>query len=174
MKIERMNAWLGLAGNIAVLLGLIALAVEINGNTKALRVQVMENTASLDQEARLAVAGNTEMQTLYAKALLRPAELTPSELWGASLYFEERLLDDERKYNLFKSGVLPEEQWQRELRTVPYHFGTTFGRFFWSEAKDGFDPDFVAAIDNELAKFEGESNDQWLRSFHEKIQDLDL
>ena len=174
MNMERLNAWLGLAGNIAVLLGLIALAVEINGNTKALHVQVMENTAALKQESNLAVAANTDLQALYAKALLSPAELTPSEVWGAVGHFEELMERRLRKYNLLKSGVLSEEQWQSELRSLPYNFGTPFGQLLWSETKDTYDPDFVAVIDEALAKYDDESNDQWLRRFHEKVADLDL
>jgi hypothetical protein len=175
MKMERLNAWLGLAGHVAVLLGLIALAVEINGNTKALHVQVMENTASRAQEGLLAVAGNVDLQTLYVKALLEPAELTPSEFWGAVLYFEERIVEVQRKYDLLKSGVLSEEEWRRALSSVPYQFGTTFGRFYWSEVKeDGFDPDFVVAVDSAIANFDGETNENWLRRVHKEMVDSGL
>jgi hypothetical protein len=44
----------------------------------------------------------------------------------------------------------------------------------WSEEKETFEPDFVAVIDSELAKFEGEPNNLWLRGYHEKVADLDL
>jgi hypothetical protein len=173
MNIERLNAWLNLVGNVAILLGLVALAFEINTNTKALRLQILENSAALTQEARLAVAGNPDLQALITKSFLEPAELTPSELWGAISLMERAILDDERQYRFYKSGLLPESVWQSELRSVPYNYGTPFGRLFWSEEKGDFDPDFVAAIENELAKFEGETNDVWLRRFYETVANSD-
>lgn len=172
MNIDRLNAWLNLAGNIAILLGLVALAVEINTNTQAQRLQILENSYALSAEAQLAVAENADLQELYAKVLLKPAELTPSELWGALNLLERQFETDERKYNLYKSGLLPEAVWQSELRTAPYNYGTAFGRLLWSEDKENFDPDFVALIDNELAHFEGEANDDWLRRFHEQVANL--
>ena len=173
MKMERLNAWLGLAGNIAVLLGLVALAVEINGNTKALRVQVMENSAAMNQELRLAIAGNADLQAIIAKSLLSPADLTPSELWGAITHLERAVLEHQRGHRLYKSGVISEAEWQADLQTAPYQYGTVFGRLVWNELKTGLDPDFVAEIDNELATFEGETNEQWLRKIQEKVANLD-
>ena len=173
MNIERMNAWLNLAGNVAILLGLVALAVEINGNTKALRVQAMENSAAMDQELRLVIAGSADLQAIITKSLLEPAELTPSELWGAMTLLELSMMDDQRKYRLYKSDVFPKAVWQSELRSLPYNYGTPLGRLIWNEEKGDFDPDFVAAVDGELAKFEGETNDVWLRRFHETLANSD-
>ena len=68
------------------------------------------------------------------------------------------MLSHETNYNLYKSGLLPETQWQSALRSVPYNLSTTFGRLLWSEEKETFEPDFVAVIDSELAKFDGEPN----------------
>ena len=174
MKMERLNAWLGLAGNVAILLGLVALAIEINANTKALRVQISENSVALAQEANLAVAGNPDLQALYSKALFRPAELTPAELWGATLYFERTMVNDRRQFDLYKSGVLTESEWQTELSYTPYHWNTPFGQLLWSELKGDYDPEFVAAVDNVLAESEGEPNDEWLRRLHERVTNLEF
>jgi len=174
MKMERLNAWMSLAGNIAVLLGLVALAVEINANTKAVRLQIMENSAVLTQEARLSLAGNADLQATITKSYLNPNELTPSELWGAVAYFERGIFDAQRKYRLYRDGVIPEAEWQSEVRSIPFSLATPFGKFLWSEERKVFadDPDFVVIVDSELAKFEGESNDEFLRRFHEKVARL--
>jgi hypothetical protein len=174
MKMERLNAWMGLAGNIAILLGLVALAVEINANTKALSVQAMENTMAMIQERKLDFAGNIDLQALDAKATLNPAELTPAELLGMISWLEVRINTAERRFDLFKEGVVPETDWHESLSAVPYYLGTKFGQLAWSEIKEAYayKPEFVAAIDSELANSGATPNDEWLLTFHEKVANL--
>jgi hypothetical protein len=174
MKMERLNAWMGIAGNIAILLGLIALAVEINANTKALRVQATEDFMAMIQEHKLAFAANVDLQALEAKALLNPAELTPAELLGMVSWIELRINTAERRFDLFKEGVVPETDWQDSLGAVQYYLGTKFGQWAWSEIKKGYayKPEFVAAIDSELANSKATPNDEWLLAFHEKLANL--
>ena len=71
MKMERINAWLGLAGNVAILLGLVALAIEINANTKALRVQISENSALYFERTML---DDRRQFDLYKRGVLTEAE----------------------------------------------------------------------------------------------------
>ena len=106
MNVERLNTWMSFAGQIAVLLGLVALAIEINANTKALRVQVTENSFALQQERMAATAGNAELQALYVKSLLSPSELTPAEVWGLAAYLGIRLESGKRSFHHYKDGVI--------------------------------------------------------------------
>ena len=54
--------------------------------------------------------------------------------------------------------------------------GRTASQWLWSELKDSQSPDFVAAVDSELAESKGKglSNDEWLCEMHKKITNLDL
>ena len=177
MKMERLNAWMTFAGNIAVLLGLVAVAIEINTNTNALRVQIEENSFALQQERSSAIAGNTDLQALYVKSLLNPSDMSPSEVWGAASHLDVRIAALNRSYSLYEDGVITEAQWNDELALASYQFGGTFGQLFWNEVKDGWVafPGFVEAIDNELAESKGKgvSNEEWLRSFLQKVANLE-
>ncbi|MDH3416217.1 MAG: hypothetical protein OEM64_07920 [Gammaproteobacteria bacterium] len=177
MEMERLNAWMTVAGNIAVLLGLVAVAVEINTNTNALHVQIEENSFAMQQERASAVAGNTDLQALYVKSLLNPSEMNPSEVWGAVAILGLQVTSLNRSYLLYKDGMLSEAQWKDLLLGASFQFGGSFGQLYWSEVRDDWAafPDFVAAIDNELAKSRGKglSNEEWLRRFFEKVTDLD-
>ena len=176
MKMERLNAWMSLAGNVAVLLGLVALAIEISAATDALRVQVSENTFVMQQERIGAVAENTDLRTMYVKSLLNPSELTPSEAWGITAHLSMRLESINRRFHLYKDGVITEASWESALGSAPYYFSGSVGQLFWSEIKEGYadEPDFVAAIDSSLAESKGKglSDEEWLRSFHQKIANL--
>ena len=72
MKMKRINAWLALSGNIAILLGLVLLAIEINGNTEALRAQELANLNSINRQRQLLMASEPEMQDMYVKSLYSP------------------------------------------------------------------------------------------------------
>ena len=85
MNIERVNAWLGLFGNIAILVGLIALAIEINDNTVAVRAQELGAQREQGHERQLAML-DEDVRTFYVKSLYNPAELTLEELQGMTAY----------------------------------------------------------------------------------------
>ena len=55
MKFERLNAWLGLLGQLAVLGGLIALVVEIRGNTLSLRAQELATLEDRNSARQIAL-----------------------------------------------------------------------------------------------------------------------
>ena len=179
MKMEPLNAWLGLAGNVAVLLGLVALAIEINANTKALEVQISEQTFANRQEFLLTSAGNVDFQTLYAKSLLSPSELTPSELWGAAALLTSRLAHTERSFSNYKDGLITEDEWKADLSAVSYYLGGPFGQVFWSNEREyylGDESGFAEAVDAELAKGKGKghSNKEYLVRLQEQVAKLDL
>jgi hypothetical protein len=113
---------------------------------------------------------------VITKSFLSPDELTPAEMWGAVAYFEGRLYNVQRTFRLYRDGELPEATWQSEIRSVPHNYGTPFGRLLWSELRAEFadDPEFIAAIDKELANPEVGTNDDWLRGFREKVAKLNL
>ena len=175
MKMERLNTWMSFAGQIAVLLGLVALAIEINANTKALRVQVTENSFALQQERMAATAGNVDLQALYVKSLLNPSELTPSEVWGLTAHIGIRLASANRSFLLYKDGVIPEASWEDALGSLYYQLSAPFGRVYWSETKEAYvdTPDFVAAVDKRLADGGGLPNDEWLLRFHARVAKMD-
>ena len=174
MNVERLNTWMSLAGQFAVLLGLVALAVEINANTKALRVQVTENSFALQQERMAATAGNVELQALYVKSLLNPSELTPAEVWGLAAHIGIRLESAERSFLLYKDGVITGASWDDALGSLYYQLSGTFGQIYWSEIREAYadTPDFVAAVDKRLADGGGLPNDEWLLRFHARVEQL--
>jgi hypothetical protein len=174
MNVERLNAWMSFAGQVAVLLGLVALAIEINANTKALRVQLTENSFALQQERMAATAGNAELQALYVKSLLSPWELTPAEVWGLSAHLGIRLESAKRSFHHYKDGVITEASWEEALDSIYYSFSAPFGQLYWSESKEAYvdAPDFVAAVDRRLVDGEGLPNDEWLLRFHARVAKL--
>ena len=80
MKLDRVNAWLSLAASVAVLMGIVFLAVEINQNTAMMQTQINQS------RAELAMA---EARSLYNSDYV-PALLVKVKL-GEELSKEERV-----------------------------------------------------------------------------------
>lgn len=171
MKLERINAWLSLTGNIAILLGLVALAIEISGNTAAMRIQVMDNAAASDMERQLIIATSPELRDLYVKALFNSSELTLADTWGISSYLGQRLSVIKTKYLRHLDGATTNADWEDTKRQAAYFLGTKFGRKYWSARRADYSniPEFVAMIDAELADSELVPNDKWLLELHEEL-----
>ncbi len=171
MKLERINAWLTLAGNVAILVGLVALAIEIRGNTTALRIQVMDNAAAAAGERQLLTATSPELRDLYVKALFNPEELTLADAWGVSAYFNHRLDLIQTQYFRYTDGATTRADWEDIKLQATYVFGTATGQKYWNAVRADYSyiPEFVAAIDAELTRSDLVPNDQWLLEFHENL-----
>ncbi len=52
MKIEKLNPWLNFIGNLAILFGLIAVAIEIRDNSAAVRAQELGAITDLNIERK--------------------------------------------------------------------------------------------------------------------------
>ena len=127
MKMEQVNAWLGFAGNIAILLGLVAVAIQINDNTAAVRAQELGAIAEQVQQ-RQHVLLDSDVRALYVKSLVAPAELTLEDLQGMTAYLSIRVGHLRRTYQAWRSGILQPEDWAAHLQTVPVYLATPFGR----------------------------------------------
>ena len=171
MRMERINTWLSLSGNIAILLGLVAVAIEIGGNTAAMRIQVMDNAVAADLDRSLVIATSPELRDLYVKALFNPSELTLADTWGISAYFGQRTTVIKSKYLRYVDGATTSADWEDTKRQAAYFLGTEFGRKYWSARRADFSniPQFVATIDAELANTDLVPNDEWLLELHEEL-----
>lgn len=69
MKFDKLNPWLSLVGNIAILLGLMAVAIEIRDNSVAVRSQELGALRELNQDRYLAML-SPDFLSLYVKSLV--------------------------------------------------------------------------------------------------------
>lgn len=165
MTMEKFNGWMTLIGQFAVLAGLIALVVEIRGNTLSTRTQELASITDRVQERQLALF-DPDLRRAYVKALFSPEELTVDEMLGASIYMSYRINTAYRAYVSTDTGLLLEEDWQTFLTDIPLYLGSRFGRNWWSRSKNDFRDgnrgnDFVAAIDAELERSEIQPDDEY-------------
>ncbi|NIO42442.1 MAG: hypothetical protein GTO41_21200 [Burkholderiales bacterium] len=168
MNISKVDAWFGLAGNIAILLGLVLLAVEIRDNTSAVRQQ--ERGAKLEREHELlmAAAGNN-LGASYVKLLYQTSEATPEEILDVAYLFTIRLTNLAGTYHAFRAGLVTEEDWELEVFIVPAFLNTAIGKVMWDELKAEYVPDFVDRVDRAIAESPLVPDDEWLMHVQQRL-----
>jgi len=175
MKIDKLNTWIGFSGNIAILLGLIALAVEISENTAAVRAQELGAQRQENQDRQLAMLG-ADTREFYVKSLYNPAELTLVELQGMTAYLSYRVGSLERAYQSYLDGIIRPADWERRLYDIPIYLGTSFGRLWWNLGKNDYTnrPEFVSAVDQAIEAGPVVPDDQFLLQLQARAQALQL
>jgi hypothetical protein len=171
MKLERFNAWLSFAGNIAILTGLVALAIEISDNTAAVRAQELGAVWEQTQTRQLATL-EPAFGELYQKSLYSPEELSLAELVRLVPYFSHHLSNLARLNQAYLDGIVRESDWSLELIDVPIYFGSDFGQAVWAELRADYvsRPDFVQAIDDALRTSPIVPDDDWYLNLQSRIQ----
>jgi len=107
MKLEKLNAWLTFSGNIAILAGLVALAIEIRGNTAAVRAQEL-GAIQEQAQARQMASLDPDFAEAYVRALYSPAEVTLEELVRLVAYVFHYISNLERTYQAYNDGIVRE------------------------------------------------------------------
>lgn len=173
MKLEKINSLLGLAGNFAVLLGLIALAIEINDNTAAMRSQELSSFQERTQSLLASLMGE-DIRRIYVKSLTEPEALTLEELRGITAYLSIRISNLERIYTAEASGIIRREDWESEILGAPIYLGSQFGRVFWENIKGDYAhrPEFVEAVDTALTTSPILPDDEYFLDLQNDLRNL--
>ncbi len=127
MKLDRLNTWLNLFGQLAVFAGLIALVVEIRGNSQSLRAQELATLEDRDSARQVALF-SSELRDVYTKALYSPVDLTIDEMMGTGLYHSYRMATVAVVYTRVRQGTLQQSDWDSFATTLPIFLGNKFGR----------------------------------------------
>ena len=118
MKISKFSEWLTLLTNIAVVAGIVFLAVEIQQNTDMLQSQVIETQAvsiqaatTLDQDFLLVLGSDPVTAKMWSTYLRAPETLAENQLNQGSYLMASLLRRLESIYLQKRLGSLSEEGW---------------------------------------------------------------
>lgn len=123
MRLERIHGWIALLANVAVLAGIIFVAIEIRQNTAA--VIAAASTALTDQSVDFFSAGLDNQ--LVARALFKQQadqELDPLETAQLARlqYLNFRVF--ENAFLQYRRGLYDEEEWERYERIIARIFSS--------------------------------------------------
>lgn len=147
MKISKFSDWMTIATNIAVVAGIIALAIEVSQNTKQLRAQASYNLLQNRVEIRSGVTHDPELAEFWLR-MKSEQPLSEVDALRALAHAETVLLKWHWEYSQYVDGSLsldelPVQAYRAAWRGVGW---ANFKGFpgAWPSLKGQFRPDFVA------------------------------
>lgn len=151
MTKKTLDTWLGVIGNVAVVIGLFVVAMELRQNSIVangeLSSQFQTNWEEIDRSRQ-----EPSFAAVYAKSIERPAELTLAEQVQLDGYYwsvidQLQLAQDLVEAELFYSSY--EEIGRSFVRDVLI---TPYAQAWWHAHKDVADPATVRIVDDELER----------------------
>jgi hypothetical protein len=145
---SKINEWLALVANVAVVGGILFLAIELRQNNDLLR---SESRQALIANDVTSLTANLENSDVFAK-LVGGASLSAEDQLRLSFMFALDLRNREFEYFQYINGLLDEETWLAYLNVIRINHSSELGRRWWDEIGRGFvDPQFAVVVDEVLA-----------------------
>ena len=144
-----------LLGNLAVLAGIIFLAVEIDQNTNMMRSQTKNAMTENQMSFYALVIENPDMAALLFKGrgTTDTSMYTEEEFNRLSYLFNSQLRMWENEWYQYTQGLFEPEEFEARSAIWRREMGTGRYQRFWNSFRDTYSPDFRILIDelvNEL------------------------
>jgi hypothetical protein len=151
MNSSKVNDWLTLLANIAVVGGIVFLAIELRQNNELLRSESRQTLVSNDIASLNANIGQADV---FAR-LVSGEDLSAEEQLRLSFMFMLDLRNREFEYFQYKNGLLDEETWLAYRYVIVINHSTKLGRAWWDKVgRAVVDPGFARMVDELLATAE--------------------
>jgi len=131
MKLPVINDWLTLIANLGVLIGVIAVVVELNQNTRAIRDSAIQSLDSGVLTVVNMLAADRENAVLFADGTTDFANLDRDEQIHYSALVNAICLRMDVSWFAFQNGLLPEQLWRREEDVLRELVNSPGGKAVW-------------------------------------------
>lgn len=158
MNKTRINDWLALVANVAVVGGIVFLAIEIRQNNELLRSESRQALVANDVAS---LSANFQNADVFAK-LVSDGELSAEDQLRLSFMFAIDLRNREFEYFQYVNGLLDEQAWLAYRHVILINHSAGPGRKWWDEIGRGIvDPEFAGLVDELL--LDAEPDDTYSR-----------
>ena len=141
------NEWLTLIANVAVVGGIIFLAIEIRQNSELLR---SESRQALITNNAASLAARFQNADVFAK-LVSENEMSAEDQLRLSFMYAIDLRNREFEYFQYTNGLLDEQTWLAYRHVILVNHSAGLGRSWWDEIGRGIvDPEFAKLVDELL------------------------
>ena len=151
MKAEKLSAWLSLGANLAVLVGLILLIIEIRQNTDMMESQIHQSRTETALSEQQAVFNSDYMPAILTK-VANEEPLTPEEERRYVPYFRAFNRNMDNQLWQYSHGFLGENIPRSIGNAVQAVIGgTQVGMEQWERMKLQFTDEYIAFVDSVLS-----------------------
>ena len=152
MDSDRLNRWLTLGANIAVLVGIFFLAAEISQNTDMMRTQINQSRAELSMNEAEALYNSEHLPEILVK-LRQGEEITPveRERYNHFLRGLHRNLDNQLRQHRegFLADNIPRSV---KVALIGEIVSIEAARDQWERTKGSFSDEYIAFVEAILAE----------------------
>ena len=146
MNTDALHRWLTLASNIAVLIGVVFIALEIRQNNDLMAAEARFNKVSVSREAWQAIAENGDYAGLLVRSH-RGEELSETDEYRVTASMMRYLVNMDWMYR-----ELPADSPERNYMQQSLISSSTNPLFLrvWADRKIWFSPAFVEMVEKEI------------------------
>jgi hypothetical protein len=145
---DKLNRWLTLGANIAVLVGLAALVLEIRTNTAAIYANSIQEITTGTRETLLTVASDKELSRIVRIGAVDRSALDEDDAFRFALFSRQRWLFFQGIWTQRRLGVLDDQGWGAYERVICTELLIRRGnREEWPNHAGILDPEFVRVVE---------------------------
>ena len=170
MGLDRVNQWLTLVSNLAVLAGFILVALQLNLNTEAIRLQTTMAVSQQLSDGELQYMGEST-HVAHTKALLQPSTLTDAEVSQVWAYLNVVVNATLSHWRAYKAGLTTAEDWKQSLRMFNAYISFRFGLMYWEMMKANLPASFVKDVEAEMATMDPDGLHLAYRALLDRLKD---
>jgi hypothetical protein len=146
----RMVRWLGLAANVAALIGLYLVVVQLQQNRELTRAQIRHDLAVGIVDLLQVPAGNAQLASVLRRGAAGEA-LSPDELFQFRLRGNALLRYWENVHYQYRQGLYDEVEFARQKAAWAASLRDSVGMVtYWCEVRSLYSPRFAAELDGLL------------------------
>ena len=151
MDTGRLTRWLTLGANIAVLVGILLLVMELQQNRDMMRAQTRHELSMGIVDLLQVPASNEQLASILYRAAAGE-ELTPKELFQFRLRTNALFRYWEDVHYQYRIGLYDESEFDRQKSAWRASLaGSPFGQDYWCEVRELYSPEFMAEMDGLLS-----------------------
>ena len=175
MDSNKLANWLQVGANFGLLGGLVLVAIQINQNSDQLsqthqlaRAELLSN----QQDSWIEIDASKQSETFaraLAKSIIRPNELTASEILELDGYLFTYIDQLMRDRDLYNEGVFDTPPQSLIRGSLHDYFGNEFARVWWAETKWKFNSEIVGLIDTEMEKVSASQDVDYIERIKMKL-----
>ena len=144
METERLNFWMSFLANIAVLGGVIFLALEIQQNTNAIRATAIQESVNVARQQILLLATDPDMNRLDMADFEQLSEEDRRRVFWLERSF---WLGMDGLYRQWELDVFPDVEWEMWVKIICSNYARTEPKI-WSDNAATLPADFVEMVES--------------------------
>ena len=148
MDTDRLNRWIALGANLAVLIGVVALVVELRTNTAAIRAAAVQESVNSSREYLLNIALDEEFSRIRMAGATNYSDLSELEAHRFWLQSRGNWLFHQNVWIQWQLGVTDERAWNTRLRIICATLAQPGWRLDWENHRSVLDPKFVETAED--------------------------